>query len=86
MLASSITLLTDFGTADGYVAELKGMLATQAPGVSLLDMSHDVPAHDIEHARLTLARYWRRFPVGTVHLVVVDPGVGNVARGDRGGE
>ncbi len=76
MLASSITLLTDFGTADGYVAELKGVLATQAPGVSLLDMSHDVPAHDIEHARLTLARYWRRFPVGTVHLVVVDPGVG----------
>jgi S-adenosyl-L-methionine hydrolase (adenosine-forming) len=76
MTASSITLLTDFGTADGYVAELKGVLATQAPGVALLDMSHDVPAHDIEHARLTLARYWRRFPVGTVHLVVVDPGVG----------
>lgn len=72
----AITLLTDFGTADGYVAELKGVLATRAPGAPLLDMSHDIPAHDIEHARLTLARYWRRFPVGTVHLVVVDPGVG----------
>jgi S-adenosyl-L-methionine hydrolase (adenosine-forming) len=72
----AITLLTDFGTADGYVAELKGVLTSSAPGVPLLDMSHDIPAQDVEHARLTLARYWRRFPVGTVHLVVVDPGVG----------
>ena len=39
-------------------------------------MSHDVPPQDVEHARLTVARYWRRFPVGTVHVVVVDPGVG----------
>jgi hypothetical protein len=39
-------------------------------------MSHDVPPQDIEHARLAVARYWRRFPVGTVHLIVVDPGVG----------
>lgn len=74
--APAITLLTDFGTADGYVAEVKGVLAAQAPGVPLLDMTHDVPSHDVEHARLTLARYWRRFPRGTVHLVVVDPGVG----------
>jgi S-adenosylmethionine hydrolase len=73
---SAITLLTDFGTADGYVAELKGVLTTLAPGAPVLDMSHDIPAHDIEHARLTLARYWRRFPAGTVHLVVIDPGVG----------
>jgi len=73
---SAITLLTDFGTVDGYVAELKGVLTTLAPGVPVLDMSHDIPAHDIEHARLTLARYWRRFPAGTVHLVVIDPGVG----------
>lgn len=76
MPLSAITLLTDFGTADGYVAELKGVLTTLAPGVPLLDMSHDIPAHDIEHGRLTLARYWRRFPVGTVHLAVIDPGVG----------
>jgi S-adenosylmethionine hydrolase len=76
MPAPAITLLTDFGTADGYVAELKGVLTSCAPGVPLLDMTHDVPAQDVEHARLTVARYWRRFPVGTVHLVVVDPGVG----------
>ncbi len=77
MPAPAITLLTDFGTADGYVAEVKGVLTTLAPGVPILDMSHDVPSHDIEFARLTLARYWKRFPVGTVHLAVVDPGVGS---------
>lgn len=76
MPAPAITLLTDFGTADGYVAEVKGVLCTRAPGVPLLDMSHDIPAQDITAARLAVARYWRRFPVGTVHLVVVDPGVG----------
>lgn len=77
MTAPAITLLTDFGTADGYVAEMKGVLLCAAPGVPLLDMSHDVPAHDVEFGRLTLARYWRRYPAGTVHLVVVDPGVGS---------
>ena len=77
MSAPAITLLTDFGTADGYVAEMKGVLLCIAPDVPILDMSHDVPPHDVEFARLTLARYWRRYPVGTVHLVVVDPGVGS---------
>ncbi len=77
MPAPAITLLTDFGTADGYVAEVKGVLTTLAPGVAILDMSHEVPSHDIEFARLTLARYWKRFPASTVHLVVVDPGVGS---------
>lgn len=72
-----ITLLTDFGTADGYVAEMKGVLHSLAPGVSLVDLAHDVPPHDVEAARLAVARYWRRFPEGTVHLVVVDPGVGS---------
>jgi S-adenosylmethionine hydrolase len=71
-----ITLLTDFGTADGYVAELKGVLCTLAPEAPVLDLSHDIPPQDVELARLTVARYWRRFPAGTVHLAVVDPGVG----------
>ncbi len=70
------TLLTDFGTADGYVAEMKGVLLAGAPGTQLVDVSHDVPAQDVEFARLTFARYWRRFPAGTVHLVIVDPKVG----------
>ena len=76
MHAPAITLLTDFGTADGYVAELKGVLVSLAPGVPIVDLSHDIPPQDIAFGRLTVARYWRRFPVGTVHLVVVDPGVG----------
>jgi S-adenosylmethionine hydrolase len=72
-----ITLLTDFGTADGYVAEMKGVLFSSIPEATVVDLSHDVPPQDIECARLTVARYWRRFPAGTVHLVVVDPGVGS---------
>ena len=72
-----ITLLTDFGTADGYVAEMKGVLITEIPNATLVDISHDVPAHDVDAGRLALARYWRRFPRGTVHLAVVDPGVGS---------
>lgn len=73
---SVITLLTDFGTADGYVGEVKGVLASAAPGVPLVDIAHDVAPQDVDGARLAVARYWRRFPEGTVHLVVVDPGVG----------
>ena len=72
-----ITLLTDFGTADGYVAELKGVLYAAAPDVTVVDLSHEIPPQDVESARLAVARYWRRFPAGTVHLVVVDPGVGS---------
>ena len=72
-----ITLLTDFGTADGYVAEMKGVLLTLAPEATIVDVSHDVAPHDVECGRLSLARYWRRFPPGTVHVAVVDPGVGS---------
>lgn len=72
-----ITLLSDFGTADGYVGEMKGVLLSAAPGATLVDISHDVPPHDVEIGRLTVARYWMRFPPGTVHVAVVDPGVGS---------
>lgn len=72
-----ITLLTDFGTADGYVGELKGVLLATAPSAQVVDITHDVTAHDVELGRLAVARYWRRFPEGTVHLIVVDPGVGS---------
>lgn len=71
-----ITLLTDFGTADGYVGEMKGVLSTRAPDAALIDITHDIPPQDIDAGRLTVARVWRRFPPRTVHLVVVDPGVG----------
>jgi len=71
-----ITLLTDFGTADGYVGEMKGVLLSRVPDAMLVDITHEISPQDVEAARLTVARVWRRFPPGTVHLVVVDPGVG----------
>lgn len=71
-----VTLLTDFGTADGYVAEMKGVIVSLAPDVRIMDVSHDIPPQDIARARLAVTRYWRRFPRGVVHVVVVDPGVG----------
>lgn len=71
-----VTLLTDFGTSDGYVGEVKGVILSLAPAAEIVDIAHDLVAQDVESARLTLARYWRRFPEHTVHLVVVDPGVG----------
>ncbi len=71
-----ITLLTDFGTADPYVGELRGVLLSGAPDATLADLSHEVPPGDVRAAAYLLDRAWRRFPSGTVHLVVVDPGVG----------
>lgn len=71
-----LTLLTDFGTADGYVGEMKGVILTAAPAAVVMDISHELTPHEVDLGRLTLARYWRRFPRGTVHLAVVDPGVG----------
>src|SRR5207237_8817659 len=71
-----ITLLTDFGTADGYVAEMKGVLLSRVPEATIVDVTQDVQPQDVEAARLILARVWRRFPMRTIHVVVVDPGVG----------
>ena len=76
-MTHAITLLTDFGTADGYVGELKGVLLANASSATVVDISHDIERHDTNGARLALARYWRRFPKGTVHLAVVDPAVGS---------
>jgi S-adenosylmethionine hydrolase len=72
-----ITLTTDFGTVDGYVGEMKGVIATHAPDAEIIDITHDIPPQDVERARLTVARVWRRFPPRTIHVVVVDPGVGS---------
>ena len=72
-----ITLLTDFGTADGYVAEMKGVILTRVPEATLVDVTHDVSPQDVEGGRLALARFWRRFPLHTIHVAIVDPGVGS---------
>jgi S-adenosylmethionine hydrolase len=76
-MRSLITLLTDFGTADGYVGEVKGVLLANSEETTIVDIAHDIAPQDVEGARLAVARYWRRFPEKTVHLVVVDPGVGS---------
>lgn len=78
---SLVTLLSDFGSVDGYLAEVKGTLLSLAPGVQLVDITHDVPAGDIADAAYAIGRSWRRFPEGTIHLCVVDPGVGTTRRG-----
>jgi len=71
-----ITLLTDFGTTDAYVAELKGALLSAAPTAALVDVTHGVAPGDVRSAAYVLGRAWRHFAPGTVHLAVVDPGVG----------
>ena len=71
-----ITLLTDFGTADSYVAELKAVLLSAASDAVLVDVTHSVTPGDIRAAAYLLGRVWHRFPAGTVHVVIVDPGVG----------
>jgi S-adenosylmethionine hydrolase len=75
-----VTLLTDFGSDDSYVAEVKGVLLRGAPGVTLVDITHSVSPGDVLGAQYLLTRTWRRFPEGTVHLAVVDPGVGTERR------
>jgi hypothetical protein len=75
-----ITLLTDFGTADSYVGEVKGTLRTLAPAAVLVDITHQVPPGDVAAASYILGRAWHTFPPGTVHLAVVDPGVGTRRR------
>jgi S-adenosyl-L-methionine hydrolase (adenosine-forming) len=72
-----ITLLTDFGTADGYVAAMKGVIASIAPSVIVDDAMHDIAPGDVAAAAWALAGYWRLYPPGTVHVAVVDPGVGS---------
>ena len=76
-----VTLTTDFGTADGYVGAMKGVLLRRAPGVTVVDVSHDIPRHDVAAGAHALATAARWFPPGTVHVGVVDPGVGTARRG-----
>ncbi|HET7790737.1 MAG TPA: SAM-dependent chlorinase/fluorinase [Gemmatimonadales bacterium] len=80
MTTSLITLLTDFGTGDSYVGEMKGVLLAAVPGATVVDITHQIPPGDVRAAQFILARTWHRFPNGTVHVVVVDPGVGTDRR------
>ncbi|HOK89358.1 MAG TPA: SAM-dependent chlorinase/fluorinase [Candidatus Hydrogenedentes bacterium] len=75
-----LTLTTDFGTADGYVAQVKGVLRALVPEAMVDDLAHDLPPHDVMAAALFLEGAIPRYPEGSVHVVVVDPGVGTSRR------
>ena len=74
-----IALLTDFGTRDHYAGTMKAVVLGICPDVTLVDISHDIPPHDVLTAALELAASYKYFPAGTIFLVVVDPGVGSRA-------
>jgi S-adenosylmethionine hydrolase len=76
-----IALLSDFGTRDHYAGTMKGVMLTLCPDATLVDITHDVPPHDVLDGALQLAAAARYFPAGTIFLAVVDPGVGSARRG-----
>lgn len=75
-----VGLLTDFGQSDGYVGVMKAVMLGIAPNVLLVDISHSIAPQDIEMGAWTLGMVWRYFPVGSIFLCVVDPGVGSERR------
>ncbi len=75
-----ITFLTDFGTKDGYVAQMKGLLSSIVDS-RFVDITHDITPHDVREGAFILQNSVAYFPVGTVHIAVVDPGVGTTRRG-----
>lgn len=72
-----ITLLTDFGTGDEYVGAMKGVILSGHPQATIVDISHQIAPQDIEKAAYMIPAYAPCFPAQTVHVVVVDPGVGS---------
>jgi S-adenosyl-L-methionine hydrolase (adenosine-forming) len=75
-----IALLTDFGTTNHYAGTMKGVVLGICPDVTLVDIAHDLPPHDVVAGALELAAAYRYFPAATIFLVVVDPGVGSSRR------
>jgi len=75
-----VTLLTDFGLRDHYVAAMKGVMLSINPNLRFVDLTHLVPPGDIFGGAFTLGRVWELFPAGTIHLAVVDPGVGTARK------
>lgn len=76
-----VTLTSDFGTGDGYVGAMKGVVLSLAPAARLVDITHAIPRHDIPAGAFALAQAAPHFPEGSIHVAVVDPGVG----GERAG-
>jgi S-adenosyl-L-methionine hydrolase (adenosine-forming) len=75
-----ITLTTDFGLKDPFVGAMKGVIFSLAPNVQIVDITHDIPSYDVIEASIIIYEACRYFPAGTIHVVVVDPGVGSERR------
>lgn len=75
-----ITLTTDFGLQDGFVGAMKGVILGLCPAAQIVDITHEIPPQNVLAGALTLAGVFRFFPPGTIHLAVVDPGVGTARR------
>ncbi|MFO0972299.1 MAG: SAM-dependent chlorinase/fluorinase [Phycisphaerae bacterium] len=75
-----VTLTSDFGISDHYVACMKGTILQVAPNAQLVDVTHQIQRHDVVHAAFVLRQAFEHFPRGTIHVVVVDPGVGTTRR------
>lgn len=76
-----VALLSDFGTRDHYAGTMRGVILGICPDATLVDVTNDIPPHDLQAASLELAAAYRFFPTGSIFLVVVDPGVGSARRG-----
>ncbi len=79
--AKIVTLLTDFGLQDVYVGVMKGVISQINPSLTLIDLTHDLPPQDIAAGSFALLSAYQYFPANTVHLAVIDPGVGSSRRG-----
>lgn len=75
-----ITLTTDFGTADHFVGTMKGVILGIAPRARIVDITHEIRPYELNEAAFVIAQAWSYFPKGTIHVVVVDPGVGGARR------
>jgi S-adenosylmethionine hydrolase len=78
--ANCISLLTDFGLEDAYIGQMKATILSRNPTARIIDLCHAIPSQDVQAAALMLQASWPFFPAGTVHLTVVDPGVGSDRR------
>ena len=75
-----VTLMTDFGTRDYFVAAMKGVMLGINPDLEFIDIAHDIPPHDVATGAFTLGQAYAYFPARTIHLAVVDPGVGTARK------
>lgn len=80
MSSGLITLTTDFGLSDHFVGTMKGVILGIAPAARVVDITHEIPRYNVAAGALEIAQAWKYFPKGSIHVVVVDPGVGSDRR------